>query len=1043
MSAPSSPSRADVERVSAASTPSEHRDMAPMQLTPRSKVRATLAALDDDPEVPMPSMPHNRDNGSDSPLPKAQETRESKYNKRYPDASGEGDSDDVNCGPKGRLAARLLRQKDFKRGEETGEGVDLGNAYDRVKKQLLLKKKNEEVVHEPSVSVAIGFSEGEVGFSKGEEGSNRLATPRRRRPATFEPDSAQTPHRSRSSSGASSPGLVISPGTRSQPTAIKQAPNSGNSDDDLPSNPLANADLLALVARKRAERQAKQAAEVRKKSEREARTEKLSNSKQVRDGTANTGLFDDVSDDDAVGERKLTQQARPTRKASKRALEEMNRETQRMSRNMQLAHQAKTKKKVTKESLFARFNFRTGADPTVKSGRAIESSITSSSTSGSDAAPQPDNETPPTSPASLGDLSLPGSRKVVDNTFAEPLAGDVDEELPSMEDIMSQPIKRPEKGRNAATEGSADIFPDQGKGKYANIGHHLIRVRVPQGAPWTRSPDADADTDSDLEIIPAATKFDRISDIFDRLPAQRVTEGRSLQTLRALAHLTSPSKQGSKARASLTSAALDVSLQQRARQQAAQERAEKVQELKARGIIVQSAEERERDQAEVEDLLERARREGDEIQKREKDAAKKERRGNGENYGLGDSSDEDEEYQDDELDEADEPGEGISGSEEGDMNEDGEEDEDIDKDSGDEDEVGGVAVAVTEIGIRDQEADMHDDGSDKEEDLPEVNFVRNKRRSKATRVIYDEDDEDSSGSVENTPAMMPEEARNPLVAGLSISNQAPMGLTQAFAATMADTQSQPISDNEMTDGQNQEQDSLLFLPPMPEPDFPMLDRYVDQELIADSQGGKTQEVTQATPIMREIDICYSQSQVRYDSLNDTEALPTGTQYSDIPDPTQDVGFGMSSPIAGRFVSAPPSTQDTVLLTGVPRPDSIVVKRKGRLRRPTEAVLVLSDVDEDDASSEQADNDFEISANVFDVRKNAARKSAPAQDAFDRKKSDAKGMVEEQAEESEDEYAGLGGASDDESAAEEDEEVRQMIDEGEVKVDEREIAAFYA
>lgn len=49
---------------------------------------------------------------------------------------------------------------------------------------------------------------------------------------------------------------------------------------------------------------------------------------------------------------------------------------------------------------------------------------------------------------------------------------------------------------------------------------------------------------------------------------------------------------------------------------------------------------------------------------------------------------------------------------------------------------------------------------------------------------------------------------------------------------------------------------------------------------------------------------------------------------------------------------------------------------------------------------------------------------------------------EQAEESEDEYAGLGGASDDDSG-DEDEETKNMIEHGEVDVDERQIAAFYA
>ena len=53
------------------------------------------------------------------------------------------------------------------------------------------------------------------------------------------------------------------------------------------------------------------------------------------------------------------------------------------------------------------------------------------------------------------------------------------------------------------------------------------------------------------------------------------------------------------------------------------------------------------------------------------------------------------------------------------------------------------------------------------------------------------------------------------------------------------------------------------------------------------------------------------------------------------------------------------------------------------------------------------------------------------------------MVEEQAQESEDEYAGLGGASDDESAGEADEDLKKMIEEGDVEVDESKLAAFYA
>ena len=50
--------------------------------------------------------------------------------------------------------------------------------------------------------------------------------------------------------------------------------------------------------------------------------------------------------------------------------------------------------------------------------------------------------------------------------------------------------------------------------------------------------------------------------------------------------------------------------------------------------------------------------------------------------------------------------------------------------------------------------------------------------------------------------------------------------------------------------------------------------------------------------------------------------------------------------------------------------------------------------------------------------------------------------EEQADESEDEYAGVGGASDDDSG-EEDEDLKNMIDHADVKVDERKMAAFFA
>jgi mediator of replication checkpoint protein 1 len=139
--------------------------------------------------------------------------------------------------------------------------------------------------------------------------------------------------------------------------------------------------------------------------------------------------------------------------------------------------------------------------------------------------------------------------------------------------------------------------------------------------------------------------------------------------------------------------------------------------------------------------------------------------------------------------------------------------------------------------------------------------------------------------------------------------------------------------------------------------------------------------------------------------------------------TQDVGFAIPrAPIGKRDM--PQSTGETVV------PET--PEKKGRLRRKASLVAVLSDADDDDVDVPDA----------FDTLFKGAKRRGNA-DAYDKKKSAARNLVEEQAEESEDEYKGIGGASDDESNGEYDEEVAQMIDEGHVEVDEMEIAALHA
>jgi mediator of replication checkpoint protein 1 len=129
-------------------------------------------------------------------------------------------------------------------------------------------------------------------------------------------------------------------------------------------------------------------------------------------------------------------------------------------------------------------------------------------------------------------------------------------------------------------------------------------------------------------------------------------------------------------------------------------------------------------------------------------------------------------------------------------------------------------------------------------------------------------------------------------------------------------------------------------------------------------------------------------------------------------------------------------------------ESPIKKRTGKLQRGRrETAVELSDVEEDliNAASDFSDVD-DIQRppkhrDAFRAMHKGAKKQKAVND-FNKKTSAAKDIVEEQADESEDEYAGIGGASDDDSG-EEEEDLKNMIDTTDVKVDERQLAAFYA
>ena len=1034
MSQPTTPARSIA--LSAFSTPSTaQHGTSPQELTPRSKIRAMLAAIDDESDSELPANQRDREPRREALATVAGNVQKAQRQKIL-DYKSTGDVDEANSDeepivPRGRLAAGLQCQAS-KCPDSSPDHVseDKENAYARIKEQLLQRgpKRAREITSDFEADLSPlknDTSKAGPTETRGNSGSPRIP----------DPSHMSTPISSR----RPSPGLFLSPRSASGLPGISQRTASNdNSDSDLPANPQTNSRFLELVARKRAERESKQAEEDKKRAERFAKQRSFQQ-QLSRDASSASGL----SDEDRIVERKLTQQARPTRKASKKALEEMNRETQRMSRNMQLAHQAKTKKKITKDSLFARFNFRTPASPNIETPQNASSSTVASSRPASDVEDAVNEESPPTSPIRPDDpfRGAVDSDAQKDSTVLDSGTSHIvreEDDLPSMVDILSQPMRKTDKAKGKAREQSDPNARPQTKGTKRTFTHPPIRVCPPK--PSMAS--TDRDSDSDLEIMPTRKTKKARTDVFDRLPAAKVQDARSLQTLRALARLNSPEKQAHGKKATISLTEMQSLLQRRARQQATEERAEKIAELKSRGIIVQTAEERHKDQAEVEDLLEKARREGEELKQQEKRAAKNKKMANGAVDGLPDTSDEDEDYQEDEepdvepsgsedeqqiIDDcqelASDAGESQNEEEEGLLNRKGLE------------QHGLIDNEASEDGDEEGEAEEDDDGMidddvDEDNEAPRLPL----HRSRMSRLVVgdDEDEDETTGTqFPSQDLQFPGEVPTfPPGLGSTKLNCEPMGMTQAFAATMADTQTQA----EATD---EEQDSMAFLGPPPEPNFPMFDVDNSPQVIEDSQNGlyEPNGNNDQNTGLEEIRLDFSHSQIQYGALGDTQGPAMTTQVSEMPDPTQDVGFALSSPAPERFVNVPQSTAETVLLTPVKT-------TRRRLQRRLVAREETSDVEEVPSSPAHSNAGIDVPANAFDVMKKA-RKDTSAADMFNKKKSEAKTMVEEQAQESEDEYAGLGGASDDESGGEEDDYVKEIIDQGEVNVDERQLAALYA
>jgi mediator of replication checkpoint protein 1 len=904
-------------------------------------------------------------------------------------AGSASDGSDVESVPT-RSPYKLQPQRRSPASEvvEDDEEVDAESAYQRMRRRLAAEKASQEHEAQKPIPALLTAIE-----SEDDEDIMPVQKPFRRPAAAKQRSSSPRTSRSPNvQSRQSSPGLFVSPG----PSPAKQrtaAPAANGSDSDHSSHPASATDLQERVRRIRAERLAKQKEEAEKIAIQMA---------SGRASGAGAG-----SDDEAEIDRRLTQQSKPTRRAGKKALEAMARDQQRISRNMQLAHQAKTKKKYSTKDLFAKFGFNAPSDDTTTGPPTPELVAALAS---SDVEAQSTRDTPPTSPPQQDDVFGKTNVNSVNTTPRATVVSDID-------DMTPVPTKV-DKGKGRAPAFAhlpTRSWPRQGQ--VVTVQHAQIQSAKPVDDAMVELSDSDDESNVTLK-----SRFA----VFDRIRTREQDESKSFVTLRHLAHLTS-SKDSRKGPKTISRNEMNFGLAQKARLQAQRSREEKIEELKRRGIHVETAEEREKHQMEVEDLVaqfEKQRQEDLKLAKLEK----KEAKANGQAIDELPSSDEDEDYvgSDEETVAEDGDEEQEEGAEE-DMELSGFEDEQMEDADASNDLIDGSAEedadAEVEAAQTVQVNDLMED--DEDESVP---LARKSTSKRARRVVDDEDESSDEAQQLGSPTQEATQVDAKSAFGFGVANPG-LGLTQMFAGTMAN-----LDDSQAT-SQEPEQDSLDFLRSLPDTQPPGVTfSQTHDTLVPNSQLFVSPRKASQPGVESQFSLNIGQL---------VAPSPSRTQFSEAPEPTQDVGFSFSRSPAG--FRAPDSTVETVMMAVAESP---LKQRSGRLQRGRrEATVELSDAEEnlDGAISDLSDvDDIQRPPKHRDAFR-AMQKGAKKQKAivdFNKKNSAAKNIVEEQADESEDEYAGIGGASDDDSG-EEDEDLKDMIDHADVKVDERKMAAFYA
>ncbi|KAE8838547.1 hypothetical protein PTNB85_02778 [Pyrenophora teres f. teres] len=866
--------------------------------------------------------------------------------------------------------------------EDESDGED---AYELMKKRLAAgktstseKPASQEAQQETPIVATIESSEDEDEMPV----RANVRKPIAERTKTASPRASLSPSMR---SQRSSPGLFVTPG----PSPAKKQPRrsaGAGSESDESSRPIHDADLQERVRRIREERLAKQ---------REEKAGKIKPKKTAR------RQEDEDSHSDGENSRRLTQHAKPTRRAGKKAMEAMARDQQRISRNMQLTHQAKTKKRFTTQDLFKKFNYNApNAEPI-----ALPTPEPSSALASSDAEANQIRDTtlasPPKEEAALQTMTASGDQQT----------------------LIAPP------------DDQAHAKVNKGKGRAPEFQHlpthpwmkQMEPVMVQNAGVEVKNAAEDSmielsDSDDEPHVEQPKSRFP----VFDRLPTKKQDNAGSYVHLRALAQISKSPQRSKKGQNSVTRGEMELSLALKARQQTAKAREERIADLVKRGLNPETEEEREKRQVEIDDmvaLLEKQRQEDLELAKMERKEAQK----NGETIDdLPSSDEEDGDYvgsgEEDAAQGEDE------NQEEAEVELSGSEDEDLaDADDGEATDADGTNDLID--GMADE--DHADEDVDMEDDQIGVPVRRQTVNRARKRVIDDDDDESDAEAPQQATPTQPATPTDAMAAFGFGKTDAGLGLTQMFAGTMAELESgsQPAA------AVDTEQDSLEFLRNLPEtqpgPNFSQASDF----LVPNSQ-------SLMSPQKSSHAAAGSQFSLGIDQLTKSPPALPGTPVEDF-EPTQDAGFSFSRSPVG--LAPPPSTVDTVMM---PIAESPIKQKKGRLQRGRrEEAVELSDVEEDLIATEEDESEDDIqrppkpSKDAF-MKMQQAVKKAKAVEEFNKKKSMAREAVMEQAEESEDEYAGLGGASDDEEG-EEDEELKEMIDHGEVKVDERQIAAFYA